>query len=719
MFEGKINPSRGSSVYTFGLGLVAVFMAILPLIYISLILFVAYSTYWYTTHTWKFLTLGGMYGRAALMKVVLFITPIFTGTVLVFFMIKPLFAGRIPRAQPYAVNPGAEPLLFEFIQKIAALVGAPEPKRIDLNCELNAAAGFRRGWRSLLSNDLVLTIGLPLVAGLNMQQFAGVIAHEFGHFTQGFGMRLTYIIRTINGWFFRVVYERDQWDASLDDWAEAEDGWTALMVGVARLAVFCTRGVLKLLMMLGHFVSCFMLRQMEYDADHYEIELAGSETFEETILRFQALGAVTGSIYKEMRVTWNLNRRLPDNIPAFLVNKEQEQLQTIIDRLKVTLPNSVTKGFDTHPSDADRVRCARRANRPGIFHLRAPATELFSNFGVPARIVTLLHYKDDLQLPVISSNLFPTMETYSSAPSEPEEVIEPRESLLAKYYFGVVTPLRPLELPLVEIENIEGAVQELLGYEGQLRTVQEEISSACKELDSIDEAMLKARQGVALLKSGREIEPSAFALGSSDVTEGQQRIQNFEDAKDAALHRLRAVSEALGRRVGLALGLLRLPEMTHVLADSGTELDVIKENIDFMRVVAGHWKDVLQLRRASILLRALLTNCAYGNEMNLAMASANEKLSALETAFTTVSVPQPNKDAGLPLHQYCLGTREEDGNVRAVAAAAEGYLNRIFELCTASTEFLTRIADQLEQSLQSVYCQDKTDNLEQVGAVAR
>lgn len=62
----------------------------------------------------------------------------------------------------------------------------------------------------LFGNDLVLTIGMPLVLGLSLRQFAGVLAHEFGHFSQGAGMRLTFIIRTISVWFTRVVYERDQ-----------------------------------------------------------------------------------------------------------------------------------------------------------------------------------------------------------------------------------------------------------------------------------------------------------------------------------------------------------------------------------------------------------------------------------------------------------------------------------------------------------------------------
>ena len=39
---------------------------------------------------------------------------------------------------------------------------------------------------SLLSNDLVLSIGLPLVAALSLREFACVLAHEFGHCKQVF-----------------------------------------------------------------------------------------------------------------------------------------------------------------------------------------------------------------------------------------------------------------------------------------------------------------------------------------------------------------------------------------------------------------------------------------------------------------------------------------------------------------------------------------------------
>jgi hypothetical protein len=42
------------------------------------------------------------------------------------------------------------------------------------------------------------------------------MAHEFGHFAQSGGMRLTFIVRSINAWFGRVVHERDEWDEKLN-----------------------------------------------------------------------------------------------------------------------------------------------------------------------------------------------------------------------------------------------------------------------------------------------------------------------------------------------------------------------------------------------------------------------------------------------------------------------------------------------------------------------
>ena len=405
-FGGPVPRTRTSVFYQLGLLLVTVTMIILPLIYLAMVCAAAWGVYLYATHFTFLLgsTTGG--GRVYLVRIVAYLGPLFIGVVLVFFMVKPLFARRGNRSQPLALNPGAEPTLYAFIARICETVGAPMPKRIDLDCQLNAAAGFRRGLWSLFGHDLVLTIGVPLVAGLNLREFAGVVAHEFGHFTQGFGMRSSYLIRSVNGWFFRVVYERDAWDMALEQWAaDAEDWRIMLVVNFARFGVWCSRLLLKLLMFTGHVISCFLLRQMEYDADSYEIKLAGSEAFESTAKRMAVLNAAQEKAYKEMGFIWKQSHKLPDNFPAYLCKHEASIPAAAKEQVQDRLGLSRTGFFDTHPSDGDRIRRARRAGEPGVFSLDLPATILFSNFEVISKQITHIHYIDELEIPVDPSAL--------------------------------------------------------------------------------------------------------------------------------------------------------------------------------------------------------------------------------------------------------------------------------------------------------------------------
>ena len=425
-FARRAPPTSASFFYQIGLLFLTVAMVLLPVLYLTLIAAVGWADYFWARHFHFLLTSFRGGSRVFLFKLFIYCAPLFVGLVLVVFMIKPLFARRPRRAQPLALSPAAEPLLFTFISQVFQTVGAPFPKRIDLDCQLNAAASFRRGALSFLSNDLVLTIGLPLVAALSLREFAGVLAHEFGHFTQGFGMRLSYVIRSINGWFARVVYQRDQWDLWLEEMGNTEVWWMTLLVALAQVAVWFSRLLLTVLMYVGHAIGCFMLRQMEYDADRYEIKLAGSEVFEATTRKMHVLGHSLEMAYKNMRVSWNQNRALPEDFPAFLLRTDSTVPAAQRQRLEDTMGLGATGAFDTHPSQGDRIRRARQAAEPGLFHLDGPARALFANFEIPARQVTLLHYEDDLGIPIIAAKLVPER-LPNNAANEPAAAAEPAE----------------------------------------------------------------------------------------------------------------------------------------------------------------------------------------------------------------------------------------------------------------------------------------------------
>ena len=72
---------------------------------------------------------------------------------------------------------------------------------------------------------------------------------------------------------------------------------------LARFCVWITRKILWLLMLLGHIVAGFMLRQMEFDADRYEARLAGSDTFECTCRQLRVLGIAWHGAQVDLEIT--------------------------------------------------------------------------------------------------------------------------------------------------------------------------------------------------------------------------------------------------------------------------------------------------------------------------------------------------------------------------------------------------------------------------------
>jgi len=392
--HGRIEPVRTSPGYVAAALLVSVVMILLPILYVAFIASVGYATYWHAVNNTGILETK-VRGKGYLGILAAYLAPIVVGGVVVLFLIKPLFARPPKSAKPRSLSPDDEPLLFAFVNRLCQAVGASPPRRIDVDLQVNASASFRRGIWSMLGNDLVLTIGLPLTAGLSARQFAGVLAHEFGHFTQGAGMRLSYLIRSISMWFARVVYQRDSWDERLDAWCRTTDaGWLIFLTG--HLAKFCVkigRWVLTLLMYVGNAVSGVMLRQMEYDADLHEIRLSGSQTFGETSRRLGLLNASLNASYGDLNEFYR-DGRLGDNLPALVVANDATMPDEVRKQIAEATSLAKTGFFDTHPCDTDRIAYAEQINAPGIFHYDGPAADLFRNFTQLARHGTLDLYRN-------------------------------------------------------------------------------------------------------------------------------------------------------------------------------------------------------------------------------------------------------------------------------------------------------------------------------------
>ena len=401
--------ARPAPLYRLALVAVAVVMAVLPVVYVALTVLTLWGAYHFATHYFMSIwEVPGFSGSAVLIKILFSCAPPIIGVTVAVFMVKPLFGRSRARTQPPVLTEQDAPQVYALVAKVCHAVGARPPHRIELSCLLNASASLEGGLRALFDNRQVLTLGLPLVAGLTQRELAGVIAHEFKHFRQGSGMRVTYLIRLVDAWFVRAVYGRDRWDAALAWIAARVPGrlMSILMIWVA-FGIMFSRGVLWLLMMVGRGFGAGLSRQMEYDADRAEVAVAGSEAFASTSIKLVVLGAVFEDITLHLRQSWRTKSQLPDNLPLFLDHRMRCLASDRRARLKNKAESSKTGLFDSHPCMADRVRRARRLAERGQEFSEAPARELFGNFEELSRLVTRALYGEQLNVPVRPEFLVP------------------------------------------------------------------------------------------------------------------------------------------------------------------------------------------------------------------------------------------------------------------------------------------------------------------------
>ncbi|MGC3967054.1 MAG: M48 family metallopeptidase [Pirellulales bacterium] len=391
-------------------------------------------------------------------------------------------------------------MLFEFVEMVCRTVGSPRPRRIDVDLDVNASASFRRGIWSMLGNDLVLTIGMPLAAGMTTRQFGGILAHEFGHFTQGLGMRLSYVIRAISIWFARVAYERDSWDEWLEAHSRDGDGWIVLLANLGRGGVWLGRLVLRGLTYVGHAVAGVMLRQMEYDADLHEIRFGGSPSFAATSRRLTLLNVASNGAYSDLNDFYR-DGRLVDDMPKLVMANVETMPEEVRKQIAKVTAEARTGWYDTHPCDNDRIAFAEKQNAPGVFADDGPASDLFANFSTLCKSATWNLYKQVFNGKVKSEEVHSADTLLAGQKTE-----QAYADALDRYFAGGFRVTKPMELPWQVPDpcaDVKAAVLKL----GELRAVMLEERGTKPSADyEPTEAFLLAAQeriamGLALLRT--------------------------------------------------------------------------------------------------------------------------------------------------------------------------------------------------------------------------
>ena len=118
-----------------------------------------------------------------------------------------LFWLPMGRYQPVGERaPGPEEEdLKRLVGQVAKEIGARPPARIVLTAEANAYASFHRGLPGVLAGDAKLTVGLPLLDGLEPDAMRAILAHELAHLRDVSAMRVCAIAFEIEGGLTRMT----------------------------------------------------------------------------------------------------------------------------------------------------------------------------------------------------------------------------------------------------------------------------------------------------------------------------------------------------------------------------------------------------------------------------------------------------------------------------------------------------------------------------------
>lgn len=246
------------------------------------------------------------------------------------------------------ITPAEQPELFRLIHDVAKATSQPMPEDVYVMNDVNAFVA-RRGGIMGFGSRRVMGIGLPLMQSLSVDEFKGVLAHEFGHYHSG--------------------------DVSLGPWIHK----TRVAVGrtLAHLSDSALRYIFIPYAALFFRVTHAVSRRQEFIADEVAAGVVGAGAMASGLRKVNAAAVAYQSYwYTELVPVMKAGFRPPvtAGFGSYASRPEMARLMdTIVQREE---QEGTTDPYDTHPSLRDRVAALeRQASRPAT-DLRAAGSLL-------------------------------------------------------------------------------------------------------------------------------------------------------------------------------------------------------------------------------------------------------------------------------------------------------------------------------------------------------
>ncbi|MCC6954456.1 MAG: M48 family metalloprotease [Deltaproteobacteria bacterium] len=363
-------PRSASPGYIVGAFLVLVAMGAIVIAYLATIYLLGYGLYRYSLVFPEVSKLG--FG-------LLVYAPFAIVPVLIAFLIRPIFSRERAYGPPKQISPAEEPRLFELVEKLSALVAAPMPDRILLDNSVNAAASVR----GVVFPKYTLSLGLPLVSGLTVAELSGVIGHELGHFQQRFAGLLESRIRSLDHWFERAVYSRDNWEVALQRLAQGRNPFGSWQIRIllwfCRIFIVAVRWILFGYMLFARLFDSILLHQKEFDSDRVETTLSGKDGFIRAFRSIERLTLAEQAAQDSLAMSLRHGVRCDNYVKLIQAHVDRFD-EAAVEKARRNMDAQCSSMLSSHPPPSERIRVAEERNEAPLLVCDAPATTLFSDF---------------------------------------------------------------------------------------------------------------------------------------------------------------------------------------------------------------------------------------------------------------------------------------------------------------------------------------------------
>jgi hypothetical protein len=441
---------------------------------------------------------------------------------------------------------------------------------------------------------------------------------------------------------------------------------------------------------------------MEYDADRYEVRLAGFNSFDTSMRELFALHAGRDMAMEDLQEQWK-EKRLVNNFPQLVVLHRREGVRKIAPLLEQFLRREPEEKFSTHPTARQRTAQALREKGVGVFTSDLPASALFYDVDALSQKASLAFYQQMVGNQVEERNLI----AFQVAQERQEQGGNERGAL--ERFFQNPNWLRGLPLPQ-KLPPLPADPQVVLDeLEKARRAVLASDADHAREIQSYRDALgsrIDALQAHALRAAGFRIDPRNFGLANSDPVTALQMAERAESLIRSSAVQLERYEKMEVRRLGLALVLLAAPQVAGRLRETEAWQQEVPRLLSCAAFLTGRFPQMNNLRTARAVLDILVRQIRPDRESSRLFGVITEKLADLQEQLKDLHRdlrPQPypfeHAQEGINLAQVAIPTMPAANDLDGLFGMSAHALERLLEIYGRLLGRLAWMAEKVEEAL--------------------